>query len=94
MDPGITIGPSASMMDFSDPLGEGGVLLVPLRERTIFPGIVAAPRNFQHLAQHRDGIGCLLRIDEPVAAHRLPSSRAKKAREALAKLVWCENPVE
>src|SRR5829696_1424901 len=31
------------------------------------------------LAQHRDRVSSLLRLDEPVRAHRIPSSFAKKA---------------
>jgi hypothetical protein len=66
-------------MDFPDPLGEGAVLHRMPRWRPPLPGLISTPGHLQHPAQKRDRVVGLLRIDESVSTHRIPSSLAKKA---------------
>ncbi len=66
-------------MDLPDPGGEGRVLHRSPRWWPLSPGVVARARDAQNPAQKRDGMVGLLRVDEPKTAHRIPSSRAKKA---------------
>src|SRR5215207_4915354 len=57
---GVAIGLSAPVVDLPDPLSESSILPGSLRGRPLFPSVVAAPRDIQDPAQHRDGISGLL----------------------------------
>jgi hypothetical protein len=64
------IGPTAARVNGADLLGEVGVVQGPLRRRPSGPGVVAGACHTQHAAQSGDLVVWLLRVDQPVAAHR------------------------
>src|SRR5215207_1155432 len=78
VDPGIAVCSSATSMDLPDLLGQARVLFGSLGGQARLPVVVATSGDPQDPAQHRDRIAGLLRVDEPIATHRLPSSLAKK----------------
>src|SRR5215207_8585976 len=53
------------------------------------PAVVSASRNPEHLAHELDREARLLRLDEPVRAHRVPSSRAKKTAAFFRNSLSC-----
>src|SRR5215210_7612286 len=79
MNARVAVGSAGVLVDLADLLGEGRVLNRPLRPGTMEPGVVSAPGNPQDPAQKRNGIVGPLHVDESEAAHRIPSSLAKKA---------------
>jgi hypothetical protein len=64
------IGASAARVDLADLFAEIGVLQRPLRRRARRPGVVAGACHTQHAAESGDLVVWLLRVDQPVAAHR------------------------
>src|SRR5215207_10763861 len=79
MDSRCPIGGSALAVNRFDFLYENSIESAPLRRRTAPPGVVARARYAEHPTQPRDRVPCLLCLDEPKDAHRVPSSLAKKA---------------
>ena len=70
VDTRCAIGPTAARVNGADLLGEVGVVQGPPRRRPSGPGVVAGACHTQHAAQSGDLVVWLLRLDQPVAAHR------------------------
>jgi hypothetical protein len=70
LDAWRAIGAPAAGMDLADLFAELGVLQCPLRRRPGGPGVVAGACHTQHATQPGDLVVWLLRIDQPVPAHR------------------------
>src|SRR5215208_1319426 len=64
MHSGVAVGLSATPVDLRNLMSESAILSRPLGGWTILPVVVAAPRNPKYLAQKRDRVIGLLRIDE------------------------------
>ena len=67
---GRAIGAPAAGMDLADLFTEIGVVQGPPRRRPSGPGVVAGACHTQHAAQSGDLVVWLLRVDQPITAHR------------------------
>jgi hypothetical protein len=64
------VGGAAAGMDLTDLLGELGIDHGPLGRWPRCPGVIAGACHTQHAAQPGDLVVWLLRVDQPVPAHR------------------------
>ena len=64
------VGATAACMDLADLFAEIGVPQRPLRRRARRPGVVAGACHTQHATESGDLVVWLLRLDQPIAAHR------------------------
>src|SRR5437588_10224812 len=79
MDAAGAIGTAALAVDRGDPLTEPGVGERAIRRRPPLPGVEAGAGNAEQPAHQRDRVAGLLRRDDPIQAHRVSLSFAKKA---------------
>jgi len=49
------------------------------------PGVVAGARDAEHPTRERRGVGGLLRLDEPLAAHRVSCAKTAAALRRIAR---------
>src|SRR5438445_4695943 len=66
-------------MELADPGGQPGVLKRARPQRPLPPGVIAGPADPEDATDDRDRVRGLLRGDEPIDAHPVPPSLAKKA---------------
>ncbi len=78
-DPRRAIDAAALAVQLTDPFGQPRVLERTRPGRPLRPGVIAGAADLEHTAHDHDRVRGLLRSDEPVRAHRVPPSRAKKA---------------
>jgi hypothetical protein len=79
MDAASAVGATALAVDDGDPVGEPGVGESAIRRRPPLPGMEAEAGDAKQPAHQRDRVVGLLRRDEPIQAHRVSLSFAKKA---------------
>src|SRR3982751_565890 len=93
MHPRGAVGCPAPVVDLVDPLAENTVFLTPPRRWPVLPVVIAAARDAQHAAHQWDRKARSLRLDEPITAHRVPSSLAKKAAAFFKNSLSCLRPL-
>jgi hypothetical protein len=70
LDARCAVGGAAARVDLADLFAEIGIDHGPLGRWPRGPGVIAGACHTQHAAQPGDLVVWLLRVDQPVAAHR------------------------